>query len=538
VTPNVPINAGSDPTPTAAPEERGGVLRRLFRRIALELLRLELEAAQRQRAAMESSLTAVTDKADTLDGRVADVMRQIGSVERGAAETRRRLETRVEETAARFEELRRVFLATRANLEGVRDQRLEDLARRLDAIESVGLTAVQREIENLRDQRIPAAERGLGEVHAGIESLQAEVERVRDDRLPELATRFDALMSGPVEDLQAEIESLRDDRVPRVAAESTRLHAAVEGLQAELTEVRDRRLAHVETDLARLQGALEEARRLAEEVRDARLPALSGRVDALLESVCEDLAATSGLLDRMLAGEPLRVAAEPVADEDLPEAVRRASERFLETFRGSQEEITARVSEYLPLLAGQGPVLDLGCGRGELLRMLRDAGVACEGVDSDPAMVEACRRDALRVAQLDALAALRARAEGSLGGVTAIHIVEHLSAATWMAMLEAAARALRPGGLLIIESPNPESLRVSADLFWIDPTHLRPVHPEAVAFVLRAVGMTIEQVLRRRPFPSEQSLRRVDQSNEIAALAERLDAWLSADRDYAIIARK
>jgi O-antigen chain-terminating methyltransferase len=218
--------------------------------------------------------------------------------------------------------------------------------------------------------------------------------------------------------------------------------------------------------------------------------------------------------------------------------VARASVRFADAFRGARAEILGRVAEYVPLLAGAGPVLDLGCGRGELLEALRTVGVEARGVDSDPVMVEACRRLGLAASEGEALEALRAAAPASLGAVTAIHLVEHLSPAAWMGLVSEAARALRPGGVLLVESPNPDSLRVGAGLFWIDPTHRAPVHPDALAFVVKAVGLEVGEVRLLRPFPAEQELAREDQPGPVHELAQRLDRWLSGPRDYLLVARK
>jgi O-antigen chain-terminating methyltransferase len=122
--------------------------------------------------------------------------------------------------------------------------------------------------------------------------------------------------------------------------------------------------------------------------------------------------------------------------------------------------------------------------------------------------------------------------------VTALHLLEHLPAGVWMALLEAAAAALRPGGVLLLECPNPESLRVGGSLFWLDPTHHAPVHPEPLAFMVRAFGLEVEEVRRLHPFPPDQALARPEQPTEVRELATRLDGWLSGARDYLVVARK
>jgi len=153
-------------------------------------------------------------------------------------------------------------------------------------------------------------------------------------------------------------------------------------------------------------------------------------------------------------------------------------------------------------------------------------------------MVAACQRKGLAVTEGDVLQVLRDLPPGSLGAVAAIHVLEHLPPSVWMGVIEASARALRPGGMLLVECPNPDSLRVGAGLFWVDPTHRSPVHPDALAFVARAVGLQVREVRLAHEFPPEQRLARGGQAPEVRELAERLDAWLSGPRDFILVAVK
>ncbi len=278
--------------------------------------------------------------------------------------------------------------------------------------------------------------------------------------------------------------------------------------------------------------------RLGEELRDQRLPALAARGDALLARLHEQLEVTAGLVDRLLAGEGLRIDTPAEVEAALPEALRRSQLAFVDQFRGGREETLARVGEHVARLAGHEPVFDLGCGRGELLEALRHAGLEAHGVDADPAMVEACRRRGLAVVAGDALEVLRAQAPASLGAVTALHLFEHLPAGTWAGIIQAAAVALAEGGVLLVECPNPEALRVGANLFWIDPTHRAPVHREAAAFVMRALGLEVAENTLLHPFPPEQKLAAAGLPDELRTLAARLDDLLSAPRDWLLVARK
>ena len=150
---------------------------------------------------------------------------------------------------------------------------------------------------------------------------------------------------------------------------------------------------------------------------------------------------------------------------------------FEDIFRGSEEFIRNRFRRYLPLLAGAEPVVDIGCGRGELLELIRDAGQTGIGVDRDEDMVTQCRQRGLHVTLSDGIEFLRAQADSSLGAITAFQVIEHLSYECTMAFFEASIAKLKPGGLLIVETVNPHSLEALKS-FWVDLTHRHPIFPE------------------------------------------------------------
>ncbi|MGE5235457.1 MAG: class I SAM-dependent methyltransferase [Acidobacteriota bacterium] len=423
--------------------------------------------------------------------------------------------------------IRATFHSEIVALNGYADSLAEQLVRRDEA-----RAELQRHCDTRTDQVVAE----LADLRRALFSAPADAAAVPAGDGPAGAGRVQSVgavteLQHAVRGVQSELEGVRDGVLPALGREITNLQHETEGL-------RDRRVPAAEADLAHLQSALAGVLALAEELRDGRLPALSARVDALVERLYEELTATASLVERVAAGESMHLALDPVTEAAIPPAVQNASRAFIDAFRGGREEIQLRVGEYLPMLREAGPVLDLGCGRGELLEVLGRDGIAAAGIDSDPAMVEACRRRGLAVTQSDAVGALREVTEGSLGAVCAIHLLEHLPAASWMAVVELAARALRRGGLLIVECPNPEALRVGANLFWVDPTHRAPVHPDGLAFVMRACGFEVVEVRRVRPFPEDQRLARAEQSEELRELARRLDAYLSGPRDFAVVARR
>lgn len=247
-------------------------------------------------------------------------------------------------------------------------------------------------------------------------------------------------------------------------------------------------------------------------------------------------------------GEP-RAGAAAVLSRAVDERAYLELER---RYRGTEEEIAERVSRYLPELRGRGEVLDLGCGRGEALAVLAAAGVPARGVDSSAGMVARCRERGLAAAEGDLFAVLAEAGEGSpggrLGAVVSFHVVEHLPPESLDRLVRLAYRALAPGGVLILETPNPLSLVVAARNFWLDPTHRRPVHPESLRLSFELAGFDPIEHRELSPFADDQHLPEIDLdavpepqrelADRVNRLRDRLDDLLFAPQDYALIGHK
>ncbi len=323
-------------------------------------------------------------------------------------------------------------------------------------------------------------------------------------------------------------------------------------LQEEVGEVREQRLEPLEKRTDTVEDSLREMTFEIGRLRDQVVPAAVSRMDALIDRVAEELEEVASLTERSLRGEPLPVATEDaVAESRLAEALDEIQPLLLESFRGSGEEIRHRLDRYLPDLEPASPVLDLGCGRGELLTLLREAGVDATGVEGDTALYSAAIRRGLKAVSGDVLEVLRRQEDGVWGAVTAFHFFEHLRPQTLAAVLAEVRRVLRPGGLLIAECPNPHSLRVGGALFWQDPTHFRPLLPETLELFLQAAGFVLQGRETMHPFPSDQLLvddqggTRAVTDEDLTELAERLDRLrsrldeiLNGPRDFAVWARK
>lgn len=173
--------------------------------------------------------------------------------------------------------------------------------------------------------------------------------------------------------------------------------------------------------------------------------------------------------------------------------------RFEERFRGSEEYVAANQQRYLEICRGLAPVVDLGCGRGELLGLFRAEGVACMGVDADPDAIAACLEKGLNGEVGDLFGYLDRQEDGSLGAILSAHVVEHLPPLRLPELVELAARKLKPGGVLALETPNPACLAIFAGDFYLDPTHQRPVPSKQLGFYMEESGFGAIEVRELNP---------------------------------------
>jgi O-antigen chain-terminating methyltransferase len=202
---------------------------------------------------------------------------------------------------------------------------------------------------------------------------------------------------------------------------------------------------------------------------------------------------------------------------------------FEDRFRGSPEKVAEKQKYYLPFLGNlPGPVFDAGCGRGEFLRLLRDQGIPSRGVDSSGLAARTCRAAGLDVEEGDAIDTLAATSSASLGGVVALQVVEHWPASATFRFLAEARRALAPGGVAIVETVNTDSL-AAMKAFYLDPTHVRPVPPEALSFLFDAAGFRDLRVEYLSPLPASE---RLEERSENDA---RLNSVLFGPQDYAVV---
>lgn len=237
------------------------------------------------------------------------------------------------------------------------------------------------------------------------------------------------------------------------------------------------------------------------------------------------------------SGQAAHAPGEVPSGEDLAAQIEAYYMAFENANRGSREEIRDKLAAYDGWIAAlreaaPGPVLDIGCGRGEWLELLAERGIAARGVDLNSAMVAFCLERGLDVDACDGVQALSRMPPGALGAVTAFHVVEHLEFEVLYAMIANAGRALAPGGSILIETPNPENLLVGSHTFYHDFSHRNPVTPTSLAFLLEFHGFEALEMVRLNPYPASAKVPGDD------PLTERVNGHLCGPQDYALIARK
>jgi 2-polyprenyl-3-methyl-5-hydroxy-6-metoxy-1,4-benzoquinol methylase len=347
-----------------------------------------------------------------------------------------------------------------------------------------------------------------------------------------------------IKTLQEETSSQRDElatlqQASRIEIASLRSALAdslnhIKTLQGETSSQRD--------ELATLQQA---SRTEIASLRSALADSLN-HIKTLQEETSKQVSGVHGILKEQQAATHRQIRQ---LDNQFAELIDRVAPKitsldadalylaFENQFRGSREDIKGRQRIYLPYLAGAGvgtvdkPLLDIGCGRGEWLEILRENGHTARGVDSNASMISICRELGLDAIASDALAYLKTLPDQSLGAVTGMHVIEHLPFPVLLKFLAQARRVLQTGGLAIFETPNCKNLVVGACNFYSDPTHQNPVFPDTAKFLLEHVGFSSADILYLAPAPGSPFRQEAPDTG-------MLHHWFFGPRDFAVIAKK
>ncbi|HET7219628.1 MAG TPA: class I SAM-dependent methyltransferase [Vicinamibacterales bacterium] len=244
------------------------------------------------------------------------------------------------------------------------------------------------------------------------------------------------------------------------------------------------------------------------------------------------------------------VVSGPAADAPRDEAFRPLDSYkyvgFEDQFRGSRDAIRARLESYLPFFVGAADVVDVGCGRGEFLELLRGASIRARGIDLNHEMAEFCRANGLDVTEADAVGYLSSLPDASIGGLFAAQVVEHLQPAYLLRFLELAFLKIRPGGRLVLETLNPACWVAFFESYIRDITHVWPLHPETLKYLVLASGFTHADIEYRSPVPVDDRLQAiiapVDADPVLAGVVDainantdKLNARMFTHLDYAVI---
>ncbi len=415
----------------------------------------------------------------------------------------------------------------------------------------------------------------LEKIHRAQQDQNAAVQALREltAQMHEQGTALQALRDEVGEQLgalhqeqAAVLQALRGEVAEQLGRAQQEQAAVLQALRGEVAEQLGRAQQEQVAVLQALRGEVAEQLGRAQQEQAAALQAARGELTAQIEAMHQAHAvALQALRERSSRAERrvrrfLHVLTDgqptdggPLTKPSLEQ--RKALSQNLEPqfdyfgleerFRGSEGDIKDRQRAYVEYFKGSDQVLDIGSGRGEFLELLMEAGIKAKGVDLDLDMVLYCQEKGLDVVREDAFVYLDSLPDESLGGIFAAQVIEHLEPLRIVELVKLCQRKLRPGGPLIFETPNPACLMVFARSFYMDPSHIRPIHPETMKFVLESAGF--EDLQLRFSAPVEAVMRIPPLAGagadgltleEFNKGIERLNELLYGCQDYAVIGRK
>jgi SAM-dependent methyltransferase len=344
--------------------------------------------------------------------------------------------------------------------------------------------------------------------------LQPDNDRQRD---------FNLSLLQMVEDLRRDVEATRRDFIADRQAVVRDLHRADEAIAADVVKVAGLIPVGVMRNDALFAALDQKIETLAVRLRDLTNPVVMG-------APSPGPSLRSGPPSPAAAGEGARRAGEGSSDFLL-------YRRLEDSMRGSEAEVREAVTHYADL--AQSPLLDIGCGRGELLVIAREKGIEAKGFDTNERSIADLKTRGFDVALAGIPECFAGVADAAVGSIAALHVVEHLPVDLLFALFRESARVLRDGGLLMIETPNAESMLVSSSEFWRDPTHLAPRHPAALVLLAREHGFTVDDCRAVHPFPEGTRIAiRPEDSPELQRVVHAVNGRMFGPQDLRVILRR
>lgn len=298
----------------------------------------------------------------------------------------------------------------------------------------------------------------------------------------------------------------------------------LENLRGDFLAIRD-------VIMANLEGVNADLSRDIRDV-DARIHKGIARNDALVSAV-----------DRKIEGLTARIRdlANPLVGPGAPSPAFRSDfhyRRLEDALRGSEAEVRDAARHYMRYARQAAPVIDVGCGRGELLELCLAENIVATGFDSNERAVADLRKRGLDARIGFVPGCFEGVGSRSVGTIVAMHVVEHLPFPELYGLLVESLRVLRPGGYLAIETPNARSLVASASEFWKDPTHLGPRHEAALVTLAREIGFDVEELNTTAPFSEDDQLRVSSHASaDVVELAQNLNRLLYGDQNLRLVLR-
>jgi SAM-dependent methyltransferase len=384
----------------------------------------------------------------------------------------------------------------------------------------------------------------LNDVKSSIEWMRVSADSTKTDytALEAAQTRYSAELEKVNQSVlalsqsKASTSSLDEARLSLIKSiESKAERSEISSLSNQLLQVVERSISSLQGTIATVDQA--KADRVSLDSMRANTDALAAQASNFKRNLLDQERRLGYLLTEARKRLP-----EPISTPQIESMLKEQAHvldsmyaSFEDRFRGTRADIRQRQTIYIPLVrqaqagSSDSPVVDLGCGRGEWLELLRDEGLIARGVDLNRVFLASCREMALDVTEQDAVAFLSNIKSDSVGAVTAFHLVEHLPHKILIALFDEALRVLKPSGIVIFETPNPENLLVGACNFYTDFTHINPLPPEPLRFLLEARGFVTTEIKRVHPFGHFKDLE---------VMAPELARFFTGAQDYALIGYK